>query len=224
MWVLDDDPVMRVYLDDEDLPMISGSLSAAVDAACDRAAQAGRIVVAGILDGTVLSEEALTSPDPGSTIGDELRLFTAEPRALVLEAIGAASESLGLAEDAQREASAHLDAGRTAQAMGPLARAMDLWRAVHDALTQSAALLEVPLDQAAPVNATTTLKAATDDNATIAARAGALARVLGDLRTSLEHEDWPAVSDVLTHDLPAQAQVWRGALDNFAGLVRNKAA
>jgi hypothetical protein len=203
---------MRVLLDDVDLPMVSGSLAAAIDAACDRAAQGGRIVVAGLLDGTLLSESQLTTPDPGGTQGDELRLYSAEPRALVLEALEAAAESLTQAEEAQDAAAAELQRGHTAEAMEPVAVAMDLWRAVHNALSQSAELLNLRLDD---ISATIS-----QTGPSVAVSAGSLAGVLSELKESLELEDWPRVSDLLTHELSDQVSTWRSVLVVLMGRVR----
>ncbi len=203
---------MRVLLDDVDLPMVSGSLSAAIDAACDRAAEAGRIIVAGLLDGTLLSERQLTSPDPGGTVGDELRLYSAEPRTLVLEALEAAAISLEQADEVQQLASAELQRGRTAAALEPVAVAMDLWRAVHEAMTQSAELLGISLAEFS--------SSLSGDGPTVGQRAGELAGVLGSLKQALEIEDWSAVSDLLGHDLSEQVSVWRGILTLLARRVR----
>lgn len=203
---------MRVLLDDVDLPMVSGSLSSAIDAACDRAAEAGRIIVAGLLDGTLLSERQLTSPDPDGTSGNELRLYSAEPRTLVLEALEAAATSLEQAEEVQQLAAGELHRGRTAAALEPVAVAMDLWRAVHEALTHSAELLNISLAEFS--------SSLSGDGPSVAQRAGELAGVLASLKRALEIEDWSAVSDLLGHDLSEQVSVWRGILTLLARRVR----
>lgn len=203
---------MRILLDDVDLPMVSGSLSAAIDAACDRAAENGRIIVAGMLDGALLSESQLTTPDPQGTAGDELRLYSAEPRVLVLEAMEAAVTSLDEAEEVQQRAAEDLQRGRTSEAMEPVAAAMDLWRSVHDALAHSAELMNLDL---ARIPASLT-----GEGPSVAAVAGTLARVLGELKRAIELEDWPALSDLLTHELAEQAATWRTALTAVGREVR----
>src|SRR5215831_13636852 len=137
---------MQVLLDGHPLAIACPSLAEALAVATVDAEKRGRIIVEVKADGVTLSDEKLGNPSSEPSDIGELRLLSAEPRALVrhtlLEAVGA----LENARVEQAKAAEQIQSGHTEQALNTLQVAVLTWQAVRDIVARSAAVLSLDLD------------------------------------------------------------------------------
>src|SRR5262245_36125225 len=123
---------MQVYLDDTPLNGCD-TLAQALRTASDRAQQAGRVIVEAYLDGAAISEAVLERP-PEEALGDELRLTSVEPRALVRVTLTDAADALDAARQDQMRCADLIQTGKVEESMAPLSGAIQTWQAVRDAV------------------------------------------------------------------------------------------
>jgi hypothetical protein len=210
---------MQVLLDGNPLSVSNPSLAGALATAAADAQRRGRIIVEVKADGVLLSGDKLGKPSNDPSTIKELRLLSAEPRALVRHTIlEAVTEPRALVRHTILEAVTALESARTEQAaaaeliqsgdpeqaLGKLQAAMITWQTVRDVVEQSAAVLRIDLDSLAlpGVDEGISFKTATKD----------LLGHLKQMRTALDQQDWSALSDVVGYDLDAQVGVWKGLL------------
>jgi hypothetical protein len=195
---------MQVLLDGNPLATSGPSLADALTAGAADAQSRGRIIVEVKADGIALSDEKLGNPSSDASLIKELRMLSAEPRALVrhtlLEAVGA----LDNARAEQTKAAELIQSGDPETAMSTLQVAMVTWQAVRDVVTRSADVLGLNLDtlELPGVEEGLNFKTATTD----------LLGHLKQMRAALDQQDWSALSDIVGYDLDAQVGVWKGLL------------
>jgi hypothetical protein len=195
---------MQVLLDGNPLSVSNPSLAGALATAAADAQSRGRIIVEVKADGVLLSDDKLGNPSTEPSTIKELRLLSAEPRALVRHTILEAVSALESARTEQAAAAELIQSGDPEQALGKLQAAMITWQTVRDVVEQSAAVLRIDLDSLVlpGVDEGISFKTATKD----------LLGHLKQMRTALDQQDWSALSDVVGYDLDAQADVWKGLL------------
>src|SRR5262245_16612232 len=140
---------MQVLLDGTPLSVSNPSLAGALATAAADAQSRGRIIVEVKADGVLLSDDKLGNPSTEPSTIKELRLLSAEPRALVRHTILEAVTALESARTEQAAASELIQSGDPEQALGKLQAAMITWQTVRDVVEQSAAVLRIDLDSLA---------------------------------------------------------------------------
>lgn len=195
---------MQVLLDGNPVPVARPTLADAIATCAEDAKSRGRIIVEVKADGVIIAGDKLGNPSREPSTIKELRLLSAEPRALVRHTILEAVGALENARSDQAKAAEQIQSGNTEQALGTLQTAMVTWQAVRDVVEQSAGVLGLDLETLTlpGVEEGVTFKTATQE----------LLKHLKELRGALDQQDWSALSDIVGYDLDAQAGVWKGLL------------
>lgn len=201
---------MRTYLDDVKLPDAHGDLNTALSHARDRAAQAGRIIVDVLLDGIRIDSDQFDDLAHADLTGCELRLVSAEPARLVLEAWDGAREAIQGLSQLHEQVAERIDTGRIAEALEMLQEALDGWEQVRRTVEDGCALSGLDLDA---------VRADNDD----ADRAiHDLAQRLRDVREAVRGGDWVALGDSLRYDMEETASRWMGLLEELSARLRRR--
>jgi len=198
-----DDGAVKVYLDDETLTTEGETLGAALRAGVARARERGRLVVEINADGAAIPEEHLADPPGFEPYAEELRLISVEPGLLVRSTLLDAADALENVRERQRRAGELIQTGETEAAMTELTEVVTVWSAVRRALEDGCSLLGLPLSEA--IRGVDGQKLVAD-----------LTARLTDIRSALQAEDWPSLSDAVAYDLDDEAERWTGALRDFA--------
>jgi hypothetical protein len=204
---------MQVLLDGNPIDVPQPSLADALAVATADAARRGRLIVEVKADGVVVPDDKLGNPSNEPSTIRELRLLSAEPRALVRHTILEAVGALETAQAEQAKAAELIQSGNPEEALNTLQVAMLTWQAVRDVVARSAAVLGLDLDtiDLPGVEEGLNFKTATKD----------LLGHLSQMRTALDQQDWSALSDIVGYDLDAQAGVWKGLLVALSQHVSN---
>ncbi len=197
---------MRVYLDDTEIQIEHETLASAISAGTAASEAKGRIIVEVWADGAPAPDEDLATPPDASPYAEEIKLISAEPKALVRTVLLDVSDALTGTRDTQREAADHLQTGETGPALHRLGEALQTWETVRRAVDEGCALLDLPT---------------TGDGA--AGLDGALVNDLADkltaLRDALGREDWSVLSDLLAYDLDEHVDRWQAELQRLAAHI-----
>jgi hypothetical protein len=195
---------MQVLLDGNPIQVARPSLADALVAAQADAANRGRIIVEVKADGVLLSGDKLGNPSSEPSTYRELRLLSAEPRALVRHTILDAVSALENARGEQAKAAELIQSGDTEAALQSLQAAVLTWQTVRDVVEQSAGILKLELAslELPGVEEGLSFESATSD----------LLGHLKQMRAALDQQDWSALSDIVGYDLDAQVGVWKGLL------------
>jgi hypothetical protein len=203
---------MKAFLDDRPLAIGRPTLSAAIEAALASARSTGRVVVEVRVDGQAVPDDVLEAP-PDDATGDEVRIVSIQPAALVRATLLDAGHALRGAGEAQMACAHHLQSGRIDAGLKELSGVVDTWQAVREALDNGASLLGLPLDRLT----------APDADVSLAAVIASLASRLEEIRRHLAAQDWSALADVLAYDMEGDAASWADLLDTVAqGLARGE--
>jgi hypothetical protein len=209
---------MKLFLDDREVQTDSADLAGAIAAGCREAEARGRIIVEAHLDGRPLPGEMLADPAFASQTGGEIRLTTAEPRALVLTTLLDVADALEAARDVQRDAAELIQTGQLDAALPRLSEALSVWEQARQVVVHGCELLNISPHTPVPVSREQT--PAQGPGVTIAQRADILAGHLGEVKRCIEVRDWTGLADALLYDMDAQAEVWRGVLSGLASIIR----
>ena len=198
---------MRVTLDEQHVeiarPTIAEGLRRGIALAEDR----GRVVIEATLDGCPLSEDQLAEPPDTDMPGSELRLVSANPRALVRTTLYDTADALSESVARHRRAAELIESGRTDEAMDDLSEALSVWQAARDVVDQGGELLGEPF-------------AASHAGAPLAQNIARLAQCLSEVKRCLAVQDWAALSDVLAFDMEELAQSWKRQLIDLADQLK----
>ncbi len=195
---------MRLFVDEQPVPVSRHTLAAALDAGRAAAAARQRVIVEVKVDGVRVADATLDSPGD-EPLGDaDVRLMTAEPRALVRLSLLDTRDALDGLAALQADAAGHLQAGRLARGLTVAGEALEVWSAVRRVAHEGPALLGADHR---------TLAAA---GRPLAGRAGELAELLGQVRGALSAQDWSLLADLLEGDLTDAARAWRAVLADLA--------
>lgn len=194
---------MRVLLDDRELAVDRPSLAGALEAGLAQAEADGRVLIEAKLDGVAIPDDQLANPTDAPLDGDELRLVSANPHALVRTSLFDARDALDDALERQTRAADLILTGQSSDALGALAEALEIWQAVRDVVAHGSELIEQTLGSGASFE---------DD-----------VRRLSELLTAIKHclnaQDWAALADLLAYDLGDQGENWKLLLEEMAGQV-----
>lgn len=190
---------MHVFLDNKALRS-QPTFAAALRSGVDEASRGGRVVVEALLDGSAVAESILEHP-PEESLGEELRLTSVDPGALVRVTLTDAADALEKAADDQRRCAELIQSGKVEDAMSPLSSALQTWQVVREAIDKSAALVHMPLEAMELPGGVR----GPDHLLTLIAD---LTSRLQEVKRSLSTQDWSALADVLAYDLTDEVQRW----------------
>lgn len=217
-------PSMQVFLDGQPLDVAKPGVADALDAGSQVARAAGRLVVEVHADGAQLTDEQLDAFLSGAGTGrpSELRLVTADARALVVSSLVDGAQVLRDTRDDYQRVAELLQADRQHEALAGLNHVLHVWQAVRDLVDNVEQLSPVALRGVA-------VERASRGGAAVGASGGGgggtdnltrglerLARHLENVRGALAGQDWAAVADVVAYDLREEAQAWEQLLDALA--------
>ena len=191
--------MMRVYLDDRLLEGAGSTLGAALETA--RAGAKGRLIVDVLADGRPVPNEHLDNPPAHSPYAGELRLATADPRALAAYALREAGDELKRSESAHTQAGELVQSGKTQEALAALVTALTAWETVQRTASACVAIdaLMAPASRNGVERATTELT-----------------EHLEQIKKSLHAGDWSTLADALLYDSGALIGRWTTLLDGMA--------
>lgn len=196
---------MRTYLDDQPLSPEPASPGEALRAGSQAAQRRGRIIVDIIADGRPIGPEELGAA--GRVSVDELRFFSADPAAIVREAIAAARRQLADLKGVQTTAGDAFLMGEFESGASHLREVIGAWQRVRAAADQAGILLAVPLDGL--------VLDAGDGPRPMRNEVDTLAAALAELRDAIARQDVAALADLLEYDLGALARRWDRLLGAF---------
>jgi hypothetical protein len=200
---------MDVFLDHELLEADASSLSAILEAAQTILEPAGRIVVEVRFDDVIANDEQLDAATQQLPTADEVHLISAHPAQLCREALEATRQTLDEALDLQKQAADMLNADQSTDAMARIQRSIQLWQQALAAVTRSAALFGVGLE-----DLQTTQHSATDLIKTVADQMRRTQQHLSD-------RDHIGLADALAYEWDSATQGWHELID---ALLRHIAA
>ncbi len=205
MWLYDHG--MPGYLDDQELAVptaAGGSLGALLDAARARAADAGRVVVEVKIDGQAVSPDDLDAQLDQPVAAQDVRLTTADPAELSVDALAEARNQLAALGDLQQEAAELLQSDQAGEALAKLGGAVQGWLNIAQAVTQASQLNGVDLDRldvgGEPASATVL----------------SLAEQLKSVKSLIETQDVTALADTVGYEWPEVVARWDALLEALA--------
>lgn len=197
---------MSTYVDDVAVTLEGESLAAKLASARESLSASGRMVVEVRIDGESLAPEDLEAKQHEPPAG-ELRIYSADPRALVAETVRQARAQLEEAAVWQQEAAEALQQDNQSEAMGKISQAFAAWQQTEQVVQQTAALLGLDLDQ-------TELAGQKVPDLV----QGLLER-LTELRELITAGDTVSLADALAYEWPELTSTWINALDDFARML-----
>lgn len=197
---------MRAYLDDQPLTPEPPTAGDALRAGSQAAQRRGRIIVDIIADGRSVAPEDLGAS--ASTAVAELRLVSAEPRALVHDALDEARALLRDLRGVQTSAGDAFLMGEFEAGAVQLRDVVGAWQRVRAAAEQAGTLLSTPVE--------TLVLDAGDGPRPMRNEVETLAAALAELRDAIARQDVAALADLLEYDLGALARRWDRLLGALA--------
>ena len=213
---------IQTFLDDAlfESEGVCPSIGHVVEAARLRCQAGGRVLVE-----ILLNDEAVTSEELSMPIGgggglsdateegiDRLRMYSADPFDLVVEAAMGATDAIGRIEALQSEVAEMIQSGYTGESMPKLLELMEVWQQVQQCVDEGGSLIGIDVGD---------FRAA-DDVVDDSIRA--LTAQLTVMREALTNGDWVVLSDCLAYEMGAVADQWRQLLDAFMEQVEVKRA
>ncbi|MCA3005534.1 MAG: hypothetical protein LW650_09065 [Planctomycetaceae bacterium] len=214
---------MPLFLDDKPLstPLApagtagsSATLRDLLNHGADLAARSGRMVVEVLLDGVRLDDDALRDAEGRPLADHDVRLISADPRALVAAALYDLSAEAGRLRELQAQTARHLQAGQLTAASDALSTVVAVWDALRQGLAQGPGLLGLD-----PAELAFSPTADADPQPVAGAIANLNLRLI-DLRRCLAGEDWASLADLLQDELSAEADTWATMLADLADQLR----
>lgn len=187
------------------------TLAAALAEGVTQARARGRVIIEVKGDGSMLTDEALSSPSDAEGQFGLVQLISADPRTLVKVTLGDGAEALRALLDEQHRVAELIHADKGQEAIAGLQAIFQTWQTVKDLVERGGSLLETDLGG---VQLSGLPEGETFSNAS--------SRLLTHLRrvkTALGSQDWSALADVLEYDLCDEAQAWEKLLDALADHV-----
>ncbi len=192
---------MQTYLDKQVLAVDRPTLAAALRAGADAAERAGRVIIEASADGAALSNDQLDAPSDEDTGIGEVRLVSAEPRALVRVTLLEAADTLEQVGPDHAAVAKMIHEGRLEDAMSELASLLDVWRAVQESVDKGSALIGLTLENVR-----------LGDVGHVGQLVEQLAGRLEELKTALANQDWSTVADLIEFEMVEQAERWTALL------------
>lgn len=199
---------MDIFIDDDpltDLPCEAGTIEEAVRLVQRTHCDPGSIVVGLRCDGLEIPpgemEEMLRRPVASC---GRLEIFTGTQGAVVRDVMQQAAAALDQADRRHAEIAEMLTSGRVTEGVGELAKSLDIWRQVHDAIAQSLQMLGLTGDE-------------------IAVGGRSLIEVVGEpkellltVKSALEAQDYVLLADVLQYEFGEAVANWQAIIAEIA--------
>jgi hypothetical protein len=201
-------PIVEAFLDGQPIVIGRPTLAAALAAGVEAAEARGRIIVEAVADGRPLDDNALDQPSDSPGDVREVRLVSAEPRALVRVTFLDAADALDDAKNDQARAAEMVQVGHLSEAMKPLQSALATWQTVRDVVDRGSAVLKIDLKNPGVAG-----------GVSVEDRTSELLSRLNEIKSAITREDWSALSDILAYDLGEQIDAWKGMLRGLADHV-----
>jgi hypothetical protein len=198
---------MNVLLDDCPCQSRAVTVVEAIMEGVREARARGRMVVDVYVDGQLVTERSLASEAFLNSTAREVRLHSVIAAELAKETLQQAAEAVLEADGLQREAAELIQAGRVADAMSRLSRAIAIWSDVQSATVQGS--------EAAGIN----VNEVQVDGIAMSRLVETLNGRLRLLRDALSTGDTVTLADTLLYDLPPVVTEWRGMLHELARLA-----
>lgn len=192
---------MPVLIDDQPVPLAGQSLRELLASANSHLAESGRVVVEVKLDGQPVTGDALESDTP-TPDQSEVRVYTAEPAALAAGILEQVREQLHAASKMQQEAADLLQEDEASQALELVRGSIDGWLQAQQAVTQTAALLNIDLS----------LVQVESEDDTVVMRMQELIQRLVELKDLVQANDFVSLADALAYEWPQVTEQWDGAI------------
>lgn len=193
---------MRVTLDGLEIPGGAASLGEAMEDVRRRAEEQGRILVEALGDGIALEAGLLEDPSRAGTYGT-LEFISADPRALVGDALREAAGLLGGVRQEQGAVVMAIDGAETDTARKRLESVLGVWATCIATVRDGCAMLGV--DLRAPIEGIGSPQR----------HIGALVASLEEIRRCLGAEDWAGLGDVVGEDLEERSGEWEALLQGL---------
>ncbi len=201
-------PFVEAFLDGQPIVIGRPTLAAALAAGVEAAEARGRIIVEAVADGRALDDSALDQPSDRPGDVREVRLVSAEPRALVRVTFLDAADALDDARSEQSRAAEMVQVGHLSEAMKPLQSALATWQTVRDVVDRGSAVLRIDLKSPSVAG-----------GVSVEDRTSELLSRLNEIKSAITREDWSALSDILAYDLAEQIDAWKAMLRGLADHV-----
>jgi hypothetical protein len=193
---------MRIYLDNQPLDSDALTVAGGIATAREAAHAEGRVIIEAKLDGRTLLGTELASTDQA---GEELRLVSANPRALVAASLREVADGMAEVRAAQAEAAGLLQSGEYEPAFARMGEAIGGWENVRRVIDEGPRLLGVDATPL-PLGRSRTVGGAIE----------ALSASLTNLQSAVRVQDWSTLADVLEADLDDSATEWGNLLVSLA--------
>ena len=200
---------MKVFLDDTEVAAPDATLGAALDACRREAEGKGRMIVEVWADGERTPDDDLAEPPTFSPYADEIRMVSADPRALVAHTLLEASDVLGEMAERQRRIAADLQVGKTTDALGGLGDVLTVWDGARRAVVEGSAILGGDPLSLLPEDKRAGYTEATER----------LTSALTELLDLMRAGDLTGVADILEGELADEAPQWQDILSALADSV-----
>ena len=189
---------MHITLDGntcEDLE--ASTIGEAIEVACNRAHEAGRIVVQVDVDDRTLDASELGDPQITSGTAGKVALTSLEPRAVLRASVDLGINAVEAANERFRTAAQALQSGKRDDAHEPLQEGLELWQTLDEHV----------LREAIPTVLMTI--AGTPGQEAFGALVEELEQALSTIRAAMVAGDGAALSDSLLYEFPGTAERWK---------------
>ena len=187
---------MAIFLDDQAVELGGGDLAAVLQAAQQRLAADGRVVVEVQLDGESLAGNELELRQNAQVGQAELRLYSAAPAEVAMETLEQVRHRLEAVRQTQGEAADLLQQDRAAEALQKVAVSVEGWMQTQQAVAMVAGLTDIDLN------------AITVDDQPVAAITESLVDALTTMKELLGAGDTVAMADALAYEWPEHVDAW----------------
>lgn len=198
---IDDDPLQDVAVENRELKEVVRDVQ-------ENRCEPGRIIVGVRCDGLDMAstelEDALTKPVAGF---NRIDLVTGTQGQLVREAMHQAGTALDDAEKQREHIANLLTGGKTMEGIEALARSLDLWKQVHDAVDKSIQMLGMQAEDLMV------------DGRSVVDLLVQPKDVLVQVKEALEAQDYVMLSDLLQYEFGRVIEEWKKITIELARLA-----
>lgn len=187
---------MAVYLDDAAFATDAPNLGLVLEAARQQLEPAGRMVVEVQVDGTALTGEDLNRAQAKAVGGEEVRLYSADPRQLAVETLEGVRGRLEDARVLQSEVADLLQQDEAVTALQKLGQLIEIWLQTQQAVLHTTVLVGVSLE---------TIEV---DGQPSTAITNELIAKLTQLKELVTANDTVALADVLAYEWEPVVEQW----------------
>lgn len=187
---------MAIYLDDEPTELAGEGLAEILASASEVLAADGRVVVEVMVDGEAITGDAL-GDHQNAAVGDtEIRLTSADPKALAVSTLTQVREQLPFAGTLHEQAAEQLQADNPSEALQHISEAIELWIMTQEAVLGAAGVVGLGLDDVKV------------DGEPMSGFTDELIEKLHGLKDLIVNKDTVALADALAYEWPAIVQRW----------------